>query len=452
MIPHNDVGSRVSVRDADPIDEQRTEGTAVRDEYDDTIAGKKLSPESLMMSYGYRPEWSEGAIKSPIFQTSTFVFSNAAEGKRFFALAEGSAEAADGEKEGLIYSRLNNPDLEILEHRLRLWDGAERGLVFASGMAAITTAMLAYLRPGDVLLHSAPIYGGTDHFVHDVLPEFGVRTVKWEPDMSEGDVDVALESVLDGRRLGAILMETPANPTNDLFSIAMARRIADRYSDGERRVPVAVDNTFLGPLWQHPLQHGADLVLYSATKYIGGHSDLIAGAVLGSHEMMAPVAGMRTVLGSMATPLTSWLMMRSLETLDLRMRRETESAQKIAAFLVNHPKVVDVGYLGLLQEGDPGYDIYKAQAEGPGAMITFWIDGDEEEAFRFIDSLSLIHLAVSLGSTETLVEHPATMTHAGLDPDEKKKLRVNGALVRLSIGVENPDDLIHDISTALDAV
>ncbi len=424
----------------------------MRDEYDDTIAGKKLSPESLMMSYGYRPEWSEGAIKSPIFQTSTFVFETAAEGKRFFALSEGAAEAADGEKPGLIYSRLNNPDLEILENRLRLWDGAERGLVFASGMAAITTAMLAYLRPGDVLLHSAPIYGGTDHFVHRVLPEFGVHTVKWEPDMSEGDIDVALKAVLEGRRLGAILMETPANPTNDLFSIAMARRIADRYGDGERRVPVAVDNTFLGPLWQHPLQHGADLVIYSATKYIGGHSDLIAGAVLGSSEMMDPVAGMRTVLGSMATPLTSWLMMRSLETLDLRMRRESESAQKIAAFLVGHPKVMDVSYLGLLEEGDPGYEIYKEQAEGPGAMITFWIDGDEEEAFRFIDSLSLVHLAVSLGSTETLVEHPATMTHAGLDPDEKKKLRVNGALVRLSIGVENPDDLIHDISTALDAV
>ena len=288
--------------------------------------------------------------------------------------------------------------------------------------------------------------------VHDVLPEFGVRTVKWEPDMSEGDLDAILETELDGRRLGAILMETPANPTNDLFSISMARRIADRHSNGERRVPVAVDNTFLGPLWQHPLKHGADLVVYSATKYIGGHSDLIAGAVLGCNEMMSPVARMRTVLGSMATPLTSWLMMRSLETLDLRMRRETESAQKIAAFLVAHPKVVDVGYLGLLEEGDPGYEIYKEQAEGPGAMITFWIDGDEEEAFRFIDSLSLIHLAVSLGSTETLVEHPATMTHAGLDPDEKKKLRVNGALMRLSMGVENPDDLIHDISTALDAV
>ncbi len=422
----------------------------MHDEYADEIAGKKLSPESLMMGYGYRPEWSEGAIKSPIFQTSTFVFESAAEGKRFFALAE--SEEGAGEVPGLIYSRLNNPDLEILEHRLALWDGAEQGLVFASGMAAISTAMLSYLRPGDVLLHSTPLYGGTDHFVHGILPEFGVRTVAWEPDMSEADVDAALELALEGRRLGAVLMETPANPTNDLFSIAMARRLADRHGDGETRVPVAVDNTFLGPLWQHPLKHGADLVLYSATKYIGGHSDLIAGAVLGSHEMMAPVAGMRTILGSMASPHSSWLMMRSLETLDLRMRRETESAGKIARFLRDHPKVKDVSYLGLLEEGDKGYEIYRQQAEGPGAMITFWIDGDEEEAFRFIDSLSLIHCAVSLGSTETLVEHPATMTHAGVDADEKKKLRVNGALVRLSIGVENPDDLIQDITTALDAV
>ncbi|MGB9358774.1 MAG: cystathionine gamma-synthase family protein [Acidimicrobiia bacterium] len=424
----------------------------VRDEYDDTIAGRKLSPETLMMSYGYRPEWSEGAIKSPIFQTSTFVFESAAEGKRFFALAEGSVDAEPGEKLGLIYSRLNNPDLEILENRLALWDGAERGLVFASGMAAITTTILAFVRPGDVLLHTAPVYGGTDHFVRDLLPEFGIRSIEWEPGMSEADVDALLDAALDGRRLGAILMETPANPTNDLFSIAMARRLADRHATPGDHVPVAVDNTFLGPLWQHPLRHGADLVIYSATKYIGGHSDLIAGAVLGNAPQMGKVAGMRTVLGSMATPMNSWLMMRSLETLDLRMRRETASAETIAAFLVTHPKVVDVNYLGLLREGDPGYDIYQEQAEGPGAMISFWIDGGEEEAFRFIDALSLIHIAVSLGSTETLVEHPATMTHSGVDADEKKKLRVNGSLVRFSIGVENPDDLIHDISNALDAI
>ena len=174
--------------------------------------------------------------------------------------------------------------------------------------------------------------------------------------------------------------------------------------------------------------------------------------MLGSTEMVQPIAAMRTVLGTMATPYTAWLMMRSLETVDLRMRRETESAGKIAAFLAAHPKVKEVSYLGLLEEGDKGYDILREQTDGPGAMISFWIDGDEEESFRFLDALSLIHLAVSLGSTETLVEHPATMTHACVDPDEKKKLRVNGALIRLSIGVENPDDLIHDIATALEAI
>lgn len=436
-----------------PLQTYRTrKDRTMRDEYDDAIAGRKLSPESLAMSYGYRPEWSEGAIKSPIFQTSTFVFESAAEGKRFFELADGAADAEPGEKLGLIYSRLNNPDLEILENRLTLWDGAERGLVFASGMAAVTTSILAFVRPGDVLLHTAPLYGGTDHFVRDVLPEFGICAVEWEPAMTEGDVDAAIDDVGDGRRLATVLMETPANPTNDLFSIAMARRIADRHAEPGQLVPVAVDNTFLGPIWQHPLEHGANLVIYSATKYIGGHSDLIAGAVLGSRDLMGKVAGMRTVIGSMATPMNAWLMMRSLETLDLRMRRETASAERIAAFLVNHPKVAEVSYLGLLRDGDTGYDIYREQAEGPGAMISFWIDGGEEEAFRFIDGLNLIHLAVSLGSTETLVEHPATMTHAGVHADEKEKLRVNGALVRLSVGVENPDDLIHDISNALDAM
>ena len=282
-------------------------------------------------------------------------------------------------------------------HRVRL-EGAEGAAVFGSGMAAITTTLLAYLRPGDVLLHTAPLYGGTDHFIHDVLPEFGVRSVKWEPGMSEADVDAVLEAALDGRRLGAVLMETPANPTNDLFSIATARRLADRHGDGAGRVPVAVDNTFLGPLWQHPLEHGADLVIYSATKYIGGHSDLIAGAVLGCHDMIGPVASMRTVLGTMATPLTSWLMMRSLETLDLRMRRQTENAQKVAKFLTTHAKVKEVSYLGLLDEGDPGYEIYRRQTLGAGAMITFWIDGDEEEAFRFLGDV--LQKVLELGLVE----------------------------------------------------
>ena len=420
------------------------------EEYETSIAGKELAPESLMMGYAYRPEWSEGALKIPIFQTSTFAFRNAAEGKRYFALAYGLEEAEEGEECGLIYSRLNNPDLEILEDRLALWDGAERGLVFASGMAAITTTMLAYLRPGTALLHTAPLYGGTDHLVNTTFPSWDVTPIEWAPGMTENEVVDRITATQ--RPLAMVFMETPANPTNDLFSIATARRIADRFADADQPVPVAVDNTFLGPIWQHPLRHGADIVIYSATKYIGGHSDLIAGAVLGSDEVLAPVAEGRTVMGTMATPLTGWLMMRSLETLDLRMRRQAENAQRIAEFLADHPMVRRVGYLGLLDAGDTGYETYKRQCDGPGAMISFWINGGEAEAFSFLDALQLVRLAVSLGSTESLAEHPATMTHAGCDPVEKARLGVDASLIRLSVGVERPDDLIHDLSNAFSAI
>lgn len=418
------------------------------DEYRTEIAGHKLSPESLMMGYAYNPEWSEGAIKSPIFQTSTFTFKSAAEGKHFFEMAYGLCEPADGEPMGLIYSRLNNPDLEILEHRLTLWDGAEQGLVFASGMAAITSSLLTFLDPGSVLVHSAPLYGGTDHFVHHVLPRFQVETVEWRHGMNADDV---AQKVGD-RPVGAVLLETPANPTNDLFSISEAKRLADRYRTEEHPAPVMVDNTFLGPIFQHPIAHGADIVLYSATKYIGGHSDLIAGAALGSTELIARIAETRTILGTMATPLTGWLMMRSLETLSLRMTKQMHNAQHVAAFLAKHPKVVRVSYLGLLGPDDDGFDIYRQQCVGPGAMISLWIDGGEDEAFRFLDSLQLAHLAVSLGSTETLVQHPASMTHAGVDPDDKARLDVTDSLVRLSVGVENPEDIIADLANALKAI
>lgn len=418
------------------------------EQYRTEIAGHKLSPESLMMGYGYKPEWSEGALKSPIFETSTFTFSSAAEGKRFFELAYGLDDPDEGEAVGLIYSRINNPDLEILEQRLTLWDGAEKGLVFASGMAAITTTILTFVVPGSVLVHTAPLYGGTDHFVHHVLSRFGVESVEWHYGMTPDDV----AAEVGDRPLVGVLLETPANPTNCLFSIAGARELADRYATADSPVPVMVDNTFLGPIFQHPLKHGADIVLYSATKYIGGHSDLIAGAALGSFELMSRVAETRTILGTMATPHTGWLMMRSLETLALRMTRQKENAQKVAAFLATHPKVDRIAYLGLLEPGDDGYDIYTAQCDGPGAMISIWIDGGETEAFQFLDSLQLAHLAVSLGSTETLVQHPASMTHAGVDPGDNARFDVTDALIRISIGVENPDDIIADLSNALKTI
>jgi methionine-gamma-lyase len=404
----------------------------------------------MMMGFGYRPEWSEGSLKSPIFQTSTFVFRSAGEGKRFFEVAYGLRDEAPGENVGLIYSRINNPDLEILEDRLTLWDGAERALAFSSGMAAIATTLLAHLRPGDLLAYSSPLYGGTSHVVTDILPAFGIRTACFCAAHTESEIDEIITEA--GGNLRMVLVETPANPTNDLIDIEMAARLARRHGTETAPALVAVDNTFLGPLWQRPLEFGADLVLYSMTKYIGGHSDLIAGACLGARDVLAPVAAMRTFLGTMASPWTGWLAMRSLETLHLRMTRQADNARRVADYLRHHPKVRRVRYLGHLEPGSREHELFKRQCLGAGAMVSFEIDGGEAEAFRFLDALDLVKLAVSLGGTESLAEHPATMTHAGVDPDERLRRGITPGLVRLSVGVEHVDDLVSDLSAALAAV
>jgi len=422
----------------------------VTKKWDDSISKEHLHPESLMMGYGYKPEWSEGALKSPIFQTSTFVFETAEQGKAFFEVATGRRPSRPDEKVGLIYSRLNNPDLEIVEDRLTLWDGAESAAVFGSGMAAIATTLLAYLRPGDVLLHSCPLYGGTDHLVNDILTEFGIKSVGFLAGHTRDDIMTFLENS-DGR-LKMILIETPANPTNALIDIEMCAEIARTVSTEEEPVPLVVDNTFLGPIFQRPLDHGADLVIYSATKYLGGHSDLIAGACLGSERLIAPIHAMRTYLGTHVGPWTGWLLMRSLETLQLRMMRQAENAARVADFLAGHPKVSNIHYLGFIPPDDPQHDILKRQCLGYGAMISFDVEGGEPGAFRFLNALKLIHLAVSLGSTESLAEHPGSMTHSGLSEAAKRAYGITDGMVRISIGVEHPDDLMLDIRQALDGV
>jgi methionine-gamma-lyase len=424
----------------------------VRDRQAESIGGRRLSPESLVMGYGYEPRLSEGAIKSPIFQTSTFVFETAGEGKRFFEVATGAREPEFGEHVGLVYSRLNNPDLEILEDRLAMWEDADRALVFASGMAALTTTFFTFLRPGDVVLHSSPVYGGTDHVLNRSLPEFDIVPVEFKAGMSRGEIEAKLEHQASGRRLGLIHIETPANPTNDLLDISMAAAIAADRRDDSHRPLVVVDNTFLGPVFQRPLEHGADLSVYSATKYLGGHADLIAGAVVGPAETVGRIAVARTYFGTMADAWTGWLLMRSLETLALRMRRQAETAQVVAEFLSRHPKVEGVHHLGLLAPGDRDHALYRRQCLGPGGMVSFEVEGGEEGAFRFLDGLSLVKIAVSLGGTESLAEHPATMTHAGVDDEERQATGVTAGLVRLSVGVEAPDDLIADLSCALAAV
>ena len=410
----------------------------------------KFKPESLMMSYGYKPELSEGAIKSPIFQTSTFVFKNAEEGKAFFEVAYGLREKGINEELGLIYSRINNPDLEILENRLTLWDESEACAVFESGMSAITTTLLEFLKPGDLLLYSTPLYGGTDHFIHSFLSKIGVHSVAFKPGQEKGEVEKIIQSTGHADRLAMIYIETPANPTNTLIDIECCKELATKFSTKDKRVYVAVDNTYMGPLWQHPLKHGADFSLYSATKYIGGHSDVVAGACCGSKEVITRIKTLRTFLGNMPGPWTGWLLLRSLETLKVRMEQQALNAIKVANYLNTHPKVEKVYYLGLIKKGTSEYEIYQKQYSSPGAMISFDIKGGEADAFRFINNLKLIKLAVSLGGTESLAEHPATMTHAGVDPEHKREMSITEKLVRLSIGVENSDDIIWDISQALE--
>ncbi len=379
------------------------------------------------------------------------MFKSAEEGKAFFELAYGLRERGPAEEPGLIYSRINNPDLEILEDRLTLWDGAESALVFSSGMAAIATTLLTFLRPGDSIVHSEPVYGGTEFLLVHILPQFGVRGFGFRAG-EKGAMEAAVARAREAGPLKVILAETPANPTNALVDIRRCAELAEEAAHDGVRPVVAVDNTFLGPLWQRPLEHGADLVLYSLTKYVGGHSDLIAGAVLGDQERVGAVAGMRTILGTMADPWTGWLLMRSLETLKLRMTSQMKNARYIAEFLRDHPQVRKVHYLGFLDASDPQHEIFQRQCLSPGGTFSFEVDGGEAESFRLLNALKLAKLAVSLGGTETLMEHPATMTHADVPPDHQLDIGITPAMVRISVGVEHPDDIIADLDQALAAI
>jgi methionine-gamma-lyase len=410
---------------------------------------KSIKPESLMMSYGYQSEWSEGAVKCPIFQTSTFAFRSAEEGKAFFEVAYGLREKNPDENMGLIYSRLNNPDLEILENRLCLWDKAEACAVFESGMSAISTVLLEYLKPGDLLIYSKPIYGGSDHFINHFLTKYGITVLGIHADNTKDEIVQKINTSGLSDRLGVIYMETPANPTNALMDIAMCREVADQFSTHDHPVQIAVDNTYMGPLWSQPLAHGANMVIYSATKYIGGHSDLIAGAVLGSNEVIQHIKGLRTFLGNMTGPWTGWLLMRSLETLKARMEIQLKNATIVAEYLDNHDQVEKVYYLGFIPEGTRQFEIYKKQYSSPGAMLSFDVIGGEAEAFNVLNNLKLIQLAVSLGGTESLAEHPYTMTHADVSVDQKQAMGITEKMIRLSVGVENSDDIIWDLEQAL---
>ncbi len=406
------------------------------------------NPESLMMTHGYNPEWSEGSIKTPIFQTSTFVFKSAEEGKAFFEVVTGKKTLPLGQSNGLIYSRFNNPNLEIVESRLAIYEkGAEDACVFESGMAAISTVMLEFMRPGDVVLHSNPLYGGTDTFFKNILTRYQINSLGFMPGDKEEDIIKAIEDSGIKDNISVLFVETPANPNNVLIDIAMCVRIAERLSNKDKKVLVVADNTYMGPIWQHPLNLGADICVYSATKYLGGHSDIVAGACMGNREHIARVKKMRNNLGGMSGPHTAWLLTRSLETLRLRMDKQCENAKVMATFLRNHPKVEKVYYFDKFEDTEQER-IYKEQCSEPGAMISFDIKGGEADCFAFLNKLKLIKLAVSLGSTESLIQHPYSMTHAGVPEEIKAKINVTEKLIRFSVGVEHPSDLIVDMEQA----
>ncbi len=413
---------------------------------------KQMKPESLMMSHAYDAHEHQGAVKCPIYQTSTFAFESCEEGKAFFELAYGLREKQEGEEMGMIYSRLNHPNMDILEKRLALWDEAETAAFFSSGMAAISTTILSFVKPGDVLLFSSPVYGGTDHFIHHVLPQFNIGVVGFVKGENEDVIIERVEKAYPGKKPAMVYVETPGNPTNSIIDIEMVSRIAKYFSTKDKKCVFAVDNTFLGPVFQHPLHFGADLVVYSATKFIGGHSDVIAGAITGSAELVGQVKGMRTFFGSQLDPNSSWLLQRSLETIKVRMEAQAKSARIIAEYLKEHPMVEKIHYLGMLEEGSEMKHIFDKQCLSSGSMIAFDIVGGEKEAFLFLNNLKLFKLAVSLGSTESLAEHPATMTHVDVSPEDRMKLGISPSLVRLSIGLEDPQDLIEQIRNAFEVV
>jgi methionine-gamma-lyase len=412
-------------------------------------SGSNVRPQTSLFTKGYDPHRSEGAAIPPVFRTSTFLFKAAEEGKRAFEIAYGLSPAKTGESPALIYTRVNNPNSEILEEKAIVWDGAEDAALFSSGMGAISTTCLTFLKPGDTLVFSDPVYGGTEYFFNNMLPKFNIKT-KCFPINSGSET---LENLVKSDpTIKVIYLESPANPTIMICDVPSAASIAKKYSNDGRQILVMVDNTFMGPIFSSPLKHGADIVLYSATKFFGGHSDLVAGLSMGCRELMAQIKAYRTILGSNSDPDTAWLIHRSLGTLQLRMENQQRNAVKIVEFLLTHPSVERVAYPGLESMGQRQVDLWKSQFTGTGSLISFLIKGGEAEVFRVLNAVEHIKLAVSLGGIESLIEHPSSMTHSDMTAEQKNNAGITENMVRLSVGLEDVDDLIVDLKQALSKV
>lgn len=409
-------------------------------------------PETLAVRAGYDPATALNAAKPPIFMTSTFAYASARQAKDIHeAYFDGTGPEVGGA--GHIYSRLGHPGLDMVEPRLAALDGAEAAAVFNSGMATHSAIALRHLRPGDSVVFGRPIYGGTNGLLTDLMPAFGVSAESFTDGCDPADVEAAVTRAVARGPLKLIVAETPANPTAALIDVAMVVEIAAAVGARTGTRPlVVVDNTLLGPLMQRPLELGADLCMTSLTKYCGGHSDLLAGGVSGRAALIAPLRLLRTTLGSHLDPYTSWLLLRSMETVHLRVERAMASARRVAEFLRDHPKVAGVTYLGFHAEGTRERAVYDRQCRAAGSTFSFAVTGGEAAAFRFLDALRLLRFAVSLGGSETLITHPATTTHYAISPAERAAGGITDATLRLSVGIEHPDDLLADLAQALDAV
>jgi methionine-gamma-lyase len=418
----------------------------------DKIGNHRLHPETLMLGYGYDPALSEGSVKPPIFLTSTFVFRSAEDGRDFFDYVSGrkTAPTGSGSGAGLVYSRFNHPNSEIVEDRLAVYEGGEAALVFSSGMSAIATTLLAHARPGDAILYSQPLYGGTETLLTRTLTNYGMAAEGFVDGTDAADIDAAARRAMGRGRVSVVMIETPSNPTNTLVDFRLIKAVADAIEKAQRYRPIIVcDNTLLGPVFQKPLAHGVDVSVYSLTKYIGGHSDLIAGAAIGVRDKITPIRLLRGAIGTQLDPHSCWMLGRSLETLSLRMVAACRNAETVASFLASHPRIRRVHALSLLPPEGAARQVYDAQCTGAGSTFSIDIDGGVEEAFRLLNALKIFKLAVSLGGTESLASHPGTTTHSGVPADVRDRSGILDGTIRFSIGIEHPDDLIADLVQAL---
>lgn len=413
---------------------------------------KGLRPETLAVACGYDPELGMGSVKPPIFMTSTFVYPTAQHAKNVHEAYFDGTGPQVGETNH-IYSRLGHPGLDFLEKRLAAIDGAEEAVAYSSGMAAHSSIALAHVRPGDSVLHGRPIYGGVDMLYNSIMPQFGSHVAAYTDGTDENDVRKAADEAMSKGPLKLIIAESPANPTAALVDLDLMVRIADEVGAKQGHRPlVVVDNTLLGPFAQRPIEHGVDLCMTSLTKYCGGHSDLLAGGISGRKELIDHLRMQRTTWGNHLDPYTSWLVLRSLESVAVRTERAMENARGVAEFLRDHPKVAGVTYLGFLEQGTRPRAVYDRQCKAAGSTFSFHLHGGEAEAFRMLDRLNLLKLAVSLGGSETLICHSASTTHYAVAPEQRLAGGITDGTIRLSVGLEHVDDLIGDLRQALEAV